>query len=623
MPHSRMIPFLTAATLVASMPASANILPVASHFCLPDVIGCLATPLMSWTASSEQAGYYKTVTPLASRLKFVKQAGDMVPQYGFDDSNTAAQFEFGRWVPQETNWQYLQQMVYFGGSQSGGQVLAPTPGWIRAAHQNGVKISGSIFFSPIPYGGDKELKAFADMVTPGKQQTAIAKQLAAIADTYGFDGWFINQEVSGMSADQMKGMQSFIHQLHLADPKLIITWYDDSDTWTFLDNSINPILLDPHSDKTIYNPVFINYGWSGPAQYVAAADKINYPISDIQYGVEVPGIAMNGWTSQKSYFDQVMPNPDKAYGALVEWDYMTLITRTGDGSVPDGTTLNDLNGNERALWTNGGNQGEAGASQRLPWFTAVTALPFTTAFNTGEGQDYYIDGVAQHVGKWHDIGQQELLPSWQFDVKPSSSAVQATVQYAYDTAYNGASSLHIHLATMKAGDDVRIPLYRTNFTLKDGMQLEAVSKQSDTRFKASLCLESQQQWKCYSLPQAADWKAATSALSTLIGQEVDEVDLDIKATGVLNSSNLYLGQLYIGGSAQHYHGMITPTTVKQCHPGIDCLGWQSKSDAINYRIFDQDNHFVGATHQTVIAVPSNVGSKSVYHVQAVMADNEV
>ncbi len=599
--------------------ASANVLPVSGHFCLPDAIGCLPTPLMNWTTDSEQAQYYKKTTPLASRLKLNNHAGDMVPQFGFDDSNTAAQFEFGRSVPQETNWQYLQQMVYFGGSQSGGQVIAPTPGWIRAAHKNGVKISGTIFFSPIPYGGDKELQAFADMVTPGALQTKIAKQLAKLADTYGFDGWFINQEVSGMSADQMKGMQSFIHQVHLADPKLIISWYDDSDTWTFLDHGINDILLDPHKDHTIYNPVFINYGWSNPAQYAAAAKQINYPIADIQYGVEVPGIAMNGWASQQSYFNQVMPSADKAYGALVEWDYMTLITHTGDGSVPDTTTLNDLNANERDLMTNGKGQGEDGASQLLPWFSAVTQKPFLTTFNTGEGKDYFIDGQAQQVGKWHDIGQQSVLPTWQFNVVPSSSSDQVTVNYGYDQAYNGASSLHVNVASLPAGDTVTIPLFATQLTAASGDQLRVVSSQTVTNLRASICVQANSVDHCYPLKTGSSWQEVAGTLTA--GLAMDKISLKLKAKSDVSSADLYVGQLYLGQPVAKHHAIITPKVTPQCHDGIDCLSWSDQVGVINYRVFDELGHFVGATHQSVIAVPSDAGVKHQYHVQALSADN--
>lgn len=608
--------------MVAASTAFGNVLPVAGHFCLPDVEGCVAPQLMDWSADSEAAQYYKKTTPIAKRIKLNQHAGDMVPQFGFDDSNTAAQFEFGHWVPQETNWQYLQQMVYFGGSQSGGQVIAPTPGWIRAAHQNGVKISGTIFFSPWVYGGDKEIKAFNELITPGAQQTAIARQLASLAKTYGFDGWFINQEVAGMDAKSMKGMQSFIHQLHLANPDLIVTWYDDSDTWTFLQDGMHDILFDPFSDQTITNPVFINYGWGDAKQYADEAKRIGYPISNIQYGVEVPAGGMNGWAAQQSYFNRVMPNANTAYGALVEWDYMTMITHTSDGKVVD-QSLNQLNDNERNMWTNGADQGQDGASQVVPWFGAVTQKPFATFFNTGEGSDYYIDGQAQMVGKWHDIGQQDLLPTWQFNINSShSNGVSAKLEYAYDKAYQGASSLHLQTAAALKNGELTVPLYKSALTIADGDVLKVASQNAGD---AKVCLHTGSDLQCYQLGASTfgQWHQDTFALKAISGKAVSQIDWVVEGSDKASGSDWYLGQLYLGAKQIARNVAVDVHTEAQCHPSVDCVSWSAVANAVNYRVFNAQNQFVGATHQLVFTVPNASGSEQSYHVQALAADGSV
>ncbi|MEJ2103995.1 MAG: hypothetical protein P8X47_05395 [Ignavibacteriaceae bacterium] len=50
-------------------------------------------------------------------------------------------------------WQYVDQLVFWGGSAGEGLILAPNPTIIDAAHRNGVKILGNVFFPPISYGG--------------------------------------------------------------------------------------------------------------------------------------------------------------------------------------------------------------------------------------------------------------------------------------------------------------------------------------------------------------------------------------------------------------------------------------------------------------------------------------
>ena len=50
-------------------------------------------------------------------------------------------------------WQYVDELVFWGGSAGEGLILAPNPTIIDAAHRNGVKILGNVFFPPVVYGG--------------------------------------------------------------------------------------------------------------------------------------------------------------------------------------------------------------------------------------------------------------------------------------------------------------------------------------------------------------------------------------------------------------------------------------------------------------------------------------
>ncbi|MDF1654343.1 MAG: hypothetical protein P1U34_04445 [Coxiellaceae bacterium] len=616
---------ISLACVISTASLAHNVLPTSTHLCLPDVIGCEANSLMGWSPQGNNAKYYQRTTPLSQRVKLNQNAGNMVPYFGFDDSNTAAQIEFGHHVPQELNWQYLQSMVYFGGSQSGGQVLAPTPGWIHAAHQNGVKISGTIFFSPPVFGGDKEYKAFDDMVTPGPVQKKIAQQLALLADTYGFDGWFINQEVESMDQKKLIGMQSFIHQLHLADPKLIVTWYDDSDPWTFLNNSINALLVDPQADKTIYNPVFINYGWGNPQQYVAAAGHINYPVKNIHYGIDVPEGSMYTWTAQQGYFNRVMPTPSTAYGALTEWDYMTLITKTNDGK-PGNESLNVMNQNERAFWTNNKPPMIDGASRYVPWFTAVNQLPFNSYFNTGQGNDYFIDGSAQQVGSWHDIGQQDLLPSWQFSFTSSINNNTVRINYDYQQAYEGGASLQLRAKHMMAGEIITVPLYKASLVLGKNNIVKFVNASNQPTLNSTICLTINGRKHCVGKRESVNgvWVMQREDLSAYVGQTVTEVDLKLQSKQIINRIDYHLGQIFIGSPFANPGSVdIHPEVKNNCQPGLDCLTWPLVDSAVSYRVYNDEHRFVGVTHQGILAVPHQEAVKQEYKVKALAADGSV
>src|SRR5699024_10969505 len=64
---------------------------------------------------------------------------------------------------------------------------------IDAVHKNGVPVLGTIFFPQSAHGGKIEcLDTFLEKDDSG--DFPIIDKLIEVADVYGFDGWFINQE---------------------------------------------------------------------------------------------------------------------------------------------------------------------------------------------------------------------------------------------------------------------------------------------------------------------------------------------------------------------------------------------------------------------------------------------
>lgn len=90
-------------------------------------------------------------------------------------------------------WQYIDKLVYWGGSAGEGIIVPPSPDVIDAAHKNGVPVLGTIFFPQEVSGGKIEwLNQF--LQKDAKGNFPIVDKLIEVADKYGFDGWFINQE---------------------------------------------------------------------------------------------------------------------------------------------------------------------------------------------------------------------------------------------------------------------------------------------------------------------------------------------------------------------------------------------------------------------------------------------
>ena len=99
---------------------------------------------------------------------------------------------------QPTYWQYMDKLVYWAGSASEGIIIPPPAGSTDAAHQQGVKSLGQIFFPPSAFGGT--IAWVNQMLTKENGEYIYARKLYEIAKYMGFDGWFINEE-TGYSDD--------------------------------------------------------------------------------------------------------------------------------------------------------------------------------------------------------------------------------------------------------------------------------------------------------------------------------------------------------------------------------------------------------------------------------------
>ena len=55
-----------------------------------------------------------------------------------------------------TYWQYIDMLVYWGGSSGEGLIVAPSPDVADAGHKNGVKVIGTVFMPQAAHGGKTE-----------------------------------------------------------------------------------------------------------------------------------------------------------------------------------------------------------------------------------------------------------------------------------------------------------------------------------------------------------------------------------------------------------------------------------------------------------------------------------
>ena len=92
---------------------------------------------------------------------------------------------------QPTYWQYIDKMIYWAGSAGEGIINIPPAPSTDAAHINGVKILGNLFFPPVEFGGRQEW--VQQMLTCIDGRYPYAAKLYELCSYFGFDGWFINE----------------------------------------------------------------------------------------------------------------------------------------------------------------------------------------------------------------------------------------------------------------------------------------------------------------------------------------------------------------------------------------------------------------------------------------------
>lgn len=80
--------------------------------------------------------------------------------------------------------QYVDTFAYF----SHKLVCVPPPTWINTMHRNGVKVLGTFMVEP----GKSHVERMLHQVNG---EFIVAKQLAAMVDVFGFDGWLLNIEL--------------------------------------------------------------------------------------------------------------------------------------------------------------------------------------------------------------------------------------------------------------------------------------------------------------------------------------------------------------------------------------------------------------------------------------------
>lgn len=100
--------------------------------------------------------------------------------------------------------------------------------------------------------------------------------------------------------------------------------------------------------------------------------------------------------------------------------------------------------------------------------TNIINLPFITYFNTGLGNNYFINGSILN-NKWNNISHQDILPTWINNITRKKNSF-ITTDYCYDDAFIGGSSLRFD-GLIKPKTYIDVNLYKTFIKLGSGTKI--------------------------------------------------------------------------------------------------------------------------------------------------------
>ena len=445
----------------------------------------------NWTPETDPylQSFYRGLPPKMPRFASLPSKNGtftFVPLMCFSASKTPTQ-----WKPSlDTehlfwDWNLLgDSFVYFGGSDSEGQLVIPPAGLIRAAHLQGVSIYGTVFFSetsPAAWVESFLTKNVSDNAYPA------ADRLLALAQAYQLDGFFINQEsfeARSNNADFIPFMQYFNQQAqavsHGQDP-VRLSWYD----------------LNQQPDvpfMSTQSALFVNYGWSQAdvAAWASAANENQFPLADLQFGINLevsiyytfPGIF--GLVSQAlaannscncALFD---PSQIVRQGQATAPDLTTALTRVGafyEGVVASSfvpslfSWSQGILGIQQVLRPKVVPQTTPSVATTVTAYSSLVGDGFSSTFNLGQGNQFFVDGALVSAQPWWEPGLQDLnlIPQWFLP----TGAITAQVTAAYNTqmAFTGGSSLN-WTGSLQMDPTLTYTLYQTDLSVEAGSQLQ-------------------------------------------------------------------------------------------------------------------------------------------------------
>ncbi|WP_121616428.1 endo-beta-N-acetylglucosaminidase [Virgibacillus halodenitrificans] len=517
-----------------------------------------------------------------------------------------------------TNFQYVDSYNYWGGSSHEGIIAIPTPEHINSAHKNGVKATGTIFF---PWG-DKEfveeaMTQFTEQDEDGNY--IIADKLFEIADYYGFEGFFINQESSIDPELAAKFKDVLVYIQNNKPDNFVMQWYDSMLPNGSIDyqNGVteNNIGMIQNKDQKINDEVFLNFNWN--------KDRIDNSIQTMKKAGRSPYDIFASW----EYF------PETKHTGKAEHLYGdNKKVRTSIGLLSPTVTLTNSDGPEDfqnvedpKFWvgptfnpadTSTRDEKEfPGISSLVADKTPILGTNFVTHFTTGNGYKFYEEGNVTKDEEWHNRSLTDVMPTWRWIVESEGSKLSPEIDY--EDAYRGGTSLKIH-GKLEANHSNHIKLYSSKLDVNQDSKLSITykSKASDNKMQIGLDFKGTYEEKDFTFFEVKngeenEWNTVEIDLSKYKGRVIKAISLKFDTEKDIDNLSVNIGRLAITDNT------IAPSEIRKAtfdeimfedyaHAEAR-IYWDRTRNATLYTIHrvmeDGTKKFIGATPNNAFYIP--------------------
>ncbi|MBD2722668.1 endo-beta-N-acetylglucosaminidase [Hymenobacter armeniacus] len=520
--------------------------------------------LMAWTATGPTAVPANVSTvPLATRQNAL--APQLNPAQSFSAKvnwcpdgmnnfsgylNEQPQFNLYNF----THWQYVDVLTWFASP-----IGIPCRPWVETAHRNGVKIIGTVFTDRAGFVALCQKDASGNYLG--------AQKLVDVANYYGFDGWFFNEE-SALTATEAGEVINLLKQLQALKPAgMEIHWYDSmlpSGAVSYQNtlNANNARLLQDGTAR-VNDAMFTNYFWTGAGTFntaVSTAASLGRSPFDVYTGADIwPGRNPQRLFTNTSWLSDFYTGGSPAQprtSLAVFAPNMTFNGGQNNFSTNPADYANFYRTEQRLFSgddldvTTTDATGWQGFGQYLPVRSVINTLPFDTYFSVGQGQVFANNG-AQVRKPWTDMAKQSLLPSWQW-AKTGSAPI--TASFDFDRAYYAGNSIKL-AGSLSGTNAANVKLYQTKLAITAPTKLDITYKAAGTAGSATrLALyfsDNLTTPALLDLPVAADtlWHTTSFPLAAYAARELAIIGVDVSSNTAVRTYRLNLGRLSVYNNA--------------------------------------------------------------------------